>query len=85
MISTFSARKTTAPIALRQTELVVTCLDRIFFFLFHVKEFAGHKFVLKFLLFSLTFWSSITFCRGRMGSCFETETATAGKFLTNLV
>lgn len=32
MISTLSARKTTATIALRQTELVVTCLDIRFFF-----------------------------------------------------
>jgi len=67
MISTFSTRKTTATIASRQTELVVIRLDiRLVFF--PVKEFAGHKFVLKFILFTLTSWSSITLCRGRTGS-----------------
>lgn len=59
-------------------------MPRYKIFFFHIKEFAGHKFVLKFILFSLTFWSSITFCHGRMGSRFEKETAAAGKFLTNL-
>lgn len=84
MISTFSERKTTATIALRRTEVVVTCLHVRFFF-FHVQEFAGPKLGLKFILFSLTFWSAITFCHCGMGSCFETEITTAGKTLTNLL
>lgn len=48
-----------------------------------MKEFAGHKFVLKVILCSLSF-RSITFCWGRMGSCFETGSAAAGEFLTNV-
>lgn len=85
MISTFSARKTTATIALRQPELVVTRLDIGKHF--HVKEVAGHKFVLQFILFSLTFRSPMQFCHGGMGSGFEAETDTAGKSLSliNLV
>lgn len=83
MTSTFSARKTTAPIALRQTEPVETCRDRRK--RFHVKEFAGHKFVLMFILFKFNFWSSRTFCHGGTGSCFEAETDTAGKPSVSLV
>lgn len=60
-------------------------MPRYNIFFFHLKEFAGYKFVLKFILLSLTFWSSITFCCGRMGSCCETETAAVDKPLTNLV
>lgn len=83
MTSTFSARKTTVTIALRQTEPVETCRDRRK--RLHAKEFAGHKFVLMFILLKFNFWSSRTFCHGKTGSCFEAETDSAGKSLVSLV